>query len=230
MLQIEGLVARQGDFEVSADLSVKTGARVAVIGPSGGGKSTLMGAVCGFVPIARGRVLLEGQDMTRQPPNNRGIATLFQDGNLFPHLTIAQNVGLGLRPVLNLTSAEHQKVATALDRVGLSGMADRRPADLSGGQQSRAALARALIMSRPWLMLDEPFAALGPALRAEMLDVLSDILDQTGAGLLMITHAPEDAQRIAPQTILVVEGKAHPPQDTDGLFADPPKALRNYLG
>jgi thiamine transport system ATP-binding protein len=121
-------------------------------------------------------------------------------------------------------------VAEALHRTGLDGLAQRKPAELSGGQQGRAALARALLRARPLLLLDEPFAALGPALKAEMLALVTEVAGDTGATVLMVTHDPQDARSFAPLTILVAEGRAQPPQDTAALFASPPKALADYIG
>lgn len=230
MLEVDGMLVRQGDFTLNASLSIKSGARLAVIGPSGDGKSTFVSALGGFLSVQAGRIVLDGKDITSAAPDQRGMATLFQDSNLFPHLTLMQNVGLGLRPSLRLSSGEKARVEDALNRVGLVGMSERKPGEVSGGQQSRAALARVLVMAKPWLVLDEPFAALGPALRNEMLDVLTTILDQTGAGLIMVTHAPEDARRIAHQTILVEDGYVHAPCDTAQLLDNPPQSLRAYLG
>lgn len=230
MLTLEAVLVRQGEFELWADLSVARGARVAVIGPSGAGKSTLLNVIAGFQGVESGRIVLDGREVTDAPPGARPLSILFQDNNLFPHLSVAQNVGLGLRPNLRLTGAERERVAQALDRVGLRGLEGRKPGQLSGGQQSRAALARILVQDRPLVLLDEPFAALGPALKAEMLDLLQEVLDETGATLILVTHDPQDARRIAPQTILVADGTAAGPMATQDLFADPPPALRDYLG
>lgn len=230
MLTLEGLHIAMPGFALDADLSVPTGARVAVVGPSGAGKSTLLAAIAGFQPLAAGRILWDGCDLSPLLPGQRPISILFQDNNLFPHLTAAQNVGLGLRPDLRLAPAERQRVAAALARVGLEGFADRKPGALSGGQQSRVALARALLRARPLLLLDEPFSALGPALKAEMLALVRDIVTEGGATLLMVTHDPRDAERIADHTVLVAEGRVAAPVATAALFADPPPALRDYLG
>lgn len=219
-----------GGFFLSADLRVETGQKVAVIGPSGAGKTTLIEAIAGFLPLSRGRVLWQGRDMAGTAPGKRPVAMLFQDGNLFPHLSVAQNVGLGLRPDLRLDAAQKGKVTRALERVGLSGMEARKPAALSGGQQSRAALARVLVQARPLLLLDEPFAALGPALKGEMLDLVAGLVDEVGATLLMVSHDPGDARRIADQVVLVAEGLAYAPQATGELLDNPPPALRDYLG
>ena len=230
MLTLDALTLRLGDFALAADLSVPTGARVAVIGPSGAGKSTLISALGGFLDPESGRILWDGADITALPPGDRPLTTLFQDVNLFPHLTVLQNVGLGLDPRLRLTPDQRARIEAALTRVGLAGLGARKPRALSGGQQSRAALARALLRDRPLLLLDEPFAALGPALKSEMLALVAQVLDATGATLLMVTHDPADARRLCPQTILVADGRAHPPVPTGPLLDNPPQALRTYLG
>lgn len=205
------------------------GARVAVIGPSGAGKSTLLMALAGFVPHG-GQILWQGGDIDSLPPGDRPLSILFQDQNLFPHLTVAQNLGLGLSPRLRLTPADHRRIAATLERVGLDGLGARKPGQLSGGQMGRAALARALLRARPILLLDEPFAALGPALKAEMLDLVAETATETGATVLMVTHDPADAQRFAGLTVLVADGIAQAPQPTAELFANPPPALQAYLG
>ncbi|PHO05666.1 thiamine ABC transporter ATP-binding protein [Rhodobacteraceae bacterium 4F10] len=230
MLRLENVLMRQGDFTLGGDLTVPAGARVAVIGPSGAGKSTLLSLIAGFLPASQGRVFWEDKDITMASPGKRPIAMLFQDNNLFPHLTVFQNVGLGIRPNLKLDPSQHALVVDALNRVGLAGFEDRKPAALSGGQQSRVALARVLVQRRPLVLLDEPFAALGPALKAEMLDLVAELLAETGAGMLMVSHDPEDARRIADQTILVAEGVAHPLVATADLLENPPQALKDYLG
>lgn len=230
MLRFDNCVIANGDFTLAADCTVPQGASVAVIGPSGAGKSTLIEGIAGFRPLSQGRILWHGQDLTDLPPGKRPVAMLFQDGNLFPHLTAAQNVGLGLAPTGRLSASQHEQVAAALARVGLADMGARKPAQMSGGQQSRVALARVLVQHRDLLLLDEPFAALGPALKAGMLDLVAELVAETGTTLLMVSHDPEDARRIAGQALLVAEGMAHPPADTATLLDNPPPALRAYLG
>lgn len=230
MLRLDHLLIRQGDFSLAADLVLPAGQITAIIGPSGGGKSTLLAAIAGFVTPASGRVLWEGGDLAALPPGKRPLSILFQDQNLFPHLTVAQNLGLGRRPDLRLTAADTADIATALTRIGLEGMGPRQPAALSGGQQSRVALARALLRARPLLLLDEPFAALGPALKTEMLDLVREIAAENDTTVLMVSHDPNDARRIAGQTVLVADGRAHAPQPTATLLDNPPAALAAYLG
>lgn len=230
MLQIDQVALHSGSFRLTADLTLATGARVAVIGPSGAGKSTLLSAIAGFQPLAAGAIRWMGQDLGTRPPGARPLTILFQDSNLFPHLSVAQNVGLGLRPDLRLAAAEWRRVGAVLQRVGLAGLDRRKPGALSGGQQGRVALARALIRARPLLLLDEPFAALGPALTADMLTLVGEICSETGATLLMVTHHPTEALALTPEALVVAEGAVTGPFATAALLADPPPALRRYLG
>jgi thiamine transport system ATP-binding protein len=230
MLQLDNVVIRQQDFSLRANWSVNAGRKVAIIGPSGGGKSTLLAAIAGFVAVSDGRIIADSRDITALPPGARPISLLFQDHNLFAHLSLGDNVALGLSPRLKLSADQWRKVSESLATVGLEGMEARKPATLSGGQQSRAALARILLMSRPVVLMDEPFSALGPAMKAEMLDLVMKTLGQTKATLLMVTHDPNDAIRLGDQTILLDDGVANAPVDTQTLFADPPAALKAYLG
>jgi thiamine transport system ATP-binding protein len=230
MLHLDRLTIEQPGFRLTADWQAEPGARIAVIGPSGAGKSTLLSVIGGFFAPASGRVLWAGQDLTALPPGDRPVTTLFQDQNLFPHLTITQNLALGLSPALRLAPGDADRIEAALNRVGLAGLGTRRPAELSGGQQGRAALARALLRARPILLLDEPFAALGPALKTQMLDLVAEVATDTGALVLMVTHDPADARHFAPLTVLVAEGIAHPPAPTATLLDNPPPALAAYLG
>lgn len=230
MIRVEGLRAEQGDFALRADFDVPQGRRVAVAGPSGAGKSTLLGVLGGYTPVLAGKILIDGANVTRAAPDARGIAMLFQDGNLFPHLNVAQNVGLGVRPALRLSGAEMKRVQNALARVGLSDFADRKPGALSGGQQSRAALARVLLQSAAVLLLDEPFAALGPALRAEMLALTAEVVRESGATMMMVTHAPAEVADMVDDLIFVDAGEVAPPAPAGEVLANPPEALRVYLG
>jgi len=194
------------------------------MGPSGAGKSTLLNLIAGFVRPTAGQVLWQGQDITALPPAQRPIAMLFQDNNLFPHLTIHENLKLAVPK-----GQDAGRISDVLARVGLAGFETRKPAELSGGQQSRAALARALLQTRPLLLLDEPFAALGPALRHQMLDLVAQITHENDIQTLMVTHNPEDAARIAAQTIIVSDGQMAPTTATHPLFAAMPEALKDYL-
>jgi thiamine transport system ATP-binding protein len=229
-ITFDKLVLRHGKFRLSADFVIEEGHKIALLGPSGGGKSTLLAAIAGFKKEEQGRIYYNRQDITDLPPAERPVTLLFQDHNLFPHLSVEKNIALGIRPNLHLTAAERDTVQAALARVGLQDHGQKMPSELSGGQQQRVALARALLRGKPVLCLDEPFAALGPALKREMLDLVAEIVDSTKTTLLMVTHQPEDAKYITDQTVLIADGVAHAPVQTATLFADPPPALRDYLG
>ena len=230
MISVEAITARRGGFTLSASLKVPAGVLCAVIGPSGSGKSTLLEAIAGFVPVESGAIRVEGRAIDGLPPAERPVSLLFQEHNLFPHLTVAQNVGLGLRPALRLNADEARQVGEALRETGLDGLGERRPEALSGGQRQRAALARALLRHHPVLLLDEPFAALGPALRQEMLGLIERTVLARGMAVLMVTHSPEDARRAAALTAVCLDGTIDGAQPTEALFDAPPPALAAYLG
>ncbi len=227
MLKIEGLRFQRGEFELAADFSLLPGARAAIIGPSGGGKSTLLSLVAGFDQPSDGRVLWAGQDLAAIAPGKRPIAMLFQDNNLFPHLDILTNVALGASPRARPDQMASDRAREALSQVGLAGFEGRKPGVLSGGQQSRAALARILLTERPVVLMDEPFAALGPAMRGEMLALVVRLLPK--ATLLMVTHDPEDAKRFATQVLFVNEGRVSQPCDPVAFFARPTGDVAAYL-
>lgn len=227
MLTLEAVSLTRDGFTLTADLAIEAPGLVAVIGPSGGGKSTFLSVIAGFDLPDRGRVLWQGRDLGPEAPGKRPVAVLFQDNNLFPHLDILSNVALGAGARLKASPETLARAREALSRVGLTGFEERRPGALSGGQQSRAALARVLLTDRPVVLMDEAFSALGPALRAEMLALVRELLP--AALILMVTHDPEDARRWADRTIFVEDGKVHPPVATETLFAAPPEALRRYL-
>ena len=186
-----------------------------------------LSALCGFESLD-GRLTFGGEDAAALPPEARPLSVMFQSHNLFPHLSVFDNVALGRDPGLRLTDADRVDVEAALDPVDLSGFGPRLPEALSGGQASRVGLARAVLRDRPILLLDEPFAALGPRLRREMLAMVMGLQAARGFTLIFVTHDPVEAQAAA-LTALVHDGRVDPPRPTAGLFADPPPALRDYL-
>jgi thiamine transport system ATP-binding protein len=194
------------------DLQINAGERVAILGPSGAGKSTLLSLIAGFLRPGRGEIELNQQDHTSTPPAKRPVSMLFQENNLFSHLTVRQNMGLGLHPGLKLNQSQKQELEALAQQVGLEECLERLPSQLSGGQRQRVALARCLLRSQPILLLDEPFSALDPALRSEMLTLLDNVCDQRQLTLLMVSHNLDDAARIAERTLLIVDGRV----DYDG--------------
>lgn len=188
-------------------LSVERGEQVAILGPSGAGKSTLLNLIAGFLTPVRGTLWIEGKDHTATPPARRPVSMLFQENNLFSHLNVEQNIGLGLDPGLRLSAAQREKLSHIAQQMGIDGLLQRLPGELSGGQRQRVALARCLVREQPVLLLDEPFSALDPALRQEMLTLVSDVCRTRQLTLLMVSHSVEDAARIAPRSVVVADGR-----------------------
>lgn len=188
-------------------LSVERGEQVAVLGPSGAGKSTLLNLIAGFLAPASGTLLIEGKDHTTTPPARRPVSMLFQENNLFSHLTVQQNIGLGLDPGLKLNALQREKIQYIARQMGIDNLMARLPGELSGGQRQRVALARCLVREQPVLLLDEPFSALDPALRQEMLALVSDVCRERQLTLLMVSHSIEDAARIATRSVVVADGR-----------------------
>jgi thiamine transport system ATP-binding protein len=229
-LEIEGLAFTYEDLMMRFDLQVEEGECAGIVGPSGAGKSTLLSLIGGFEKAIGGAIRVAGRDITHLPPSVRPVTSLFQDFNLFPHLSVAENVGLGRNPGLKLDAADREQVAWALRQVGLEGFEDRLPGQLSGGERQRVALARSLIRHRPLLLLDEPFAALGPALRAEMLELTDLLRKAQGLTVLLVTHDPNEAARIATRTAFIAEGQIVMFDRTAAVLTSDRPEIRDYLG
>ncbi len=213
------------------NLTVASGSLTALLGPSGSGKTTTMKLIAGLLAPDAGDIALDGQSITALPPERRGIAMVFQSPLLFPHLTVAGNLGFGLRmrgkPVAEIANA----VAAMLDRVRLTGLDDRRPVQLSGGQQQRAALGRALILEPKVLLLDEPLSSLDPALRDEMRQLIRDLQRETGITTVVITHDQAEAVALADCIALLLDGRivqSAPPEDFYRRPAS--KAVARFFG
>lgn len=213
------------------DLSVPAGTIMALMGPSGSGKSTLLSLIAGFETPLAGAIRIGGRDVSPLDPAGRPVSMVFQENNLFAHLDVAANVGLGRSPSLQLTGDDRSLVARAIARVGLDGKERRLPRELSGGERQRVALARTLVRDRPVLLLDEAFGSLGPALRGDMLDLIRDLHESRGMTILMVTHDPDDARRVAARTAFLEDGRitASGPTD-DVLAAAASSSLGRYLG
>ncbi|MEF2551557.1 ATP-binding cassette domain-containing protein [Aurantimonas sp. A2-1-M11] len=222
-----------GDSEMRFDLAVKSGEWLAVIGPSGAGKSTLLDLAAGFAAPSAGHITIAGRPMAGVAPAERPLSIVFQDNNLFPQLDVFRNVALGIAPDLRLTAADRRRVEGALAEVGLAGFGKRRPSEMSGGERQRVALARVFLRDRQLLLLDEPFAALGPALRREMLAILTQLraARTQPPAIVMVTHHPEDAVGHADRTAFLEAGAIVAIGPTRTLLsgrADP--RVARYLG
>ena len=216
---LDNITLKLGNQDFAFDCGFERGKVTAVVGPSGSGKSTLLNLVAGFEAPHAGRVLIDGQDMHGLDPSERPVSLIFQDNNLFAHLDIATNVGLGVNPSLKLSQDEKTSVKTALARVGLAGFEKRLPSSMSGGERQRAALARALVRKRSLMLLDEPFAALDPGLRAGMAGLLKELHGEMKNTILLVTHHPDDIRRLAQSVVFLSAGRILYKGSVDDFFA-----------
>ncbi|MCI5763843.1 MAG: thiamine ABC transporter ATP-binding protein [Actinobacillus porcinus] len=194
-------------MQMHFDLQVKAQEKIAIIGASGAGKSTLLNLIAGFEQGHAGEIWLNGKNHTQTEPHLRPVSMLFQDNNLFPHLTVEQNLGLGIHPSLKLNHDEKQRVQQVASAVGLQAFLNRKPTALSGGQKQRVAIARCLLRDKPILLLDEPFSALDPHLRQEMLNLIDGLCTEKKLTLLLVTHQPSELAERFDRIICVENGK-----------------------
>jgi ABC-type Fe3+/spermidine/putrescine transport system ATPase subunit len=206
-------------------IGVEPGELVAFLGPSGCGKTTALKIVAGLLRPTSGEVLVDGDRVTDVPPERRGAAMVFQKPLLFPHMSVAQNIGFGLRMRSVPRDRMEKRVDRALRNVRMEGVADRRPGELSGGQQQRVALARALVTEPRLLLLDEPLSALDASLRGEMRELVREVQEQGGYTTVFVTHDQEEAVVLANRIVLLFEGRLQM-YDEPQAFYDRPATRR----
>lgn len=224
-----GLYATDG-FALAINLQVNANQFCAVLGPSGAGKSTLLSLIAGFENLQSGSIKLDGIEATQISPSLRPVSMVFQDYNAFGHLDLWTNVALGIAPNLKLDAAQQEAVEKALDNVGIATLARRRPFEISGGELQRVALARILVRNKPILLLDEPFAALDPGLRKDMLQLVLQLQKSHRLTVLMVTHQPEEAKKVADKVIFVNGGQARTAINCDDFFNSGDEDVARYLG
>ncbi len=213
------------------ELEVADGEVLSLIGPSGSGKSTLLNLIAGFLPVRSGRILIDEVAIEGFAVAERPVSIVFQQHNLFPHLDLYTNVALGVEPSLRLNGAQVEAVREALARLGLEQLQQRKPGELSGGQRQRVALARALVRKRKILLLDEAFAALGPAMRAELIELVKELVREQGMVGLLVSHQPRDALIASARTAFICDGQVTASATTTELLEQTElPELRKYLG
>ena len=233
VLRVGSVSKRFGDTVVLRDcvLDVAEGEIVTLLGASGCGKTTLLRCVAGFLDPDRGDIAIDGRDMGPLPVNRRPVGVVFQSYALFPHLTVARNVGYGLR-MRGVPRAEaEERVARALDTVSLGSFADRYPAQLSGGQQQRVAVARVLVLEPRVLLLDEPFSALDAKLRAGMQVELRQLIKRLGLTAIFVTHDQEEALTMSDRIAVMRNGRLEQVGPPDTVFDRPATAyVADFIG
>ena len=222
-VQVKDLSKNYGPVQAlrGVNLSIAAGEYFVLLGPSGGGKTTLLRLLGGFIRPSGGQILLHGHNVSEQPPNHRPTSMVFQSFALFPHMTVAQNVGYGLR-LRKLPKAEIEaKVAAMLDMVGLGDLADRMPHALSGGQQQRVQLGRSLVLETDILLLDELLAALDAKLRKDMCLELKHLQEQVGITFVHVTHNQEEAMTVADNMAIIADGELVETGTAKALYENP---------
>lgn len=220
---------KESYLTISTNISLEPDKIYAVVGPSGAGKSTFLNLISGFASISRGTIIWNGQEISNLPPAKRSVSILFQDNNLFPHLSVWRNLALAVTHWPKISRDNEEKLKAVMSEVGILGLENRKPSQLSGGQQSRVALARVLLQKNKILLLDEPFSALGPSLKDQMLELIKKIAKNKKLLVLMVTHEPADAKKVASQTLVVKDKKVHPPLSTEKALDPINGPLADYL-
>jgi sulfate transport system ATP-binding protein len=203
------------------DVTVESGALAALLGPSGCGKTTLLRTIAGFEQPDAGRVVLDGEDVTRHPLGKRDVGFVFQNYALFPHQTVAENIGFALSVRKRPRSEIQERVGTLLDLVQLGGFEQRRPHELSGGQRQRVALARALAAEPSILLLDEPFGALDAKVRKDLRRWLRALHERTHVTTLLVTHDAEEAMEIADRIVVLRDGRVQQEAAPRRIYSEP---------
>jgi len=220
---------KESYLTISTNISLEPDKIYAVVGPSGAGKSTFLNLISGFASISSGTITWNGEVISNLPPAKRSVSILFQDNNLFPHLSVWRNLALAVTHWPKISRDHEEKLKAVMSEVGILGLENRKPSQLSGGQQSRVALARVLLQKNKILLLDEPFSALGPSLKDQMLELIKKIAKNKKLLVLMVTHEPADAKKVASQTLVVKDKKVHPPLITEKALDPINGPLADYL-
>jgi sulfate transport system ATP-binding protein len=222
-IDITGVTKRFGDFVALEDVtvSIPTGQLTALLGPSGGGKSTLLRIIAGLDSADTGTINIEGNDATSLPPQKRNVGFVFQHYAVFKHMSVAKNVAFGLEIRKRPRNEVRQRVDELLQLVHLSQFRDRMPSQLSGGQRQRMALARALAVEPTVLLLDEPFGALDAKVRKELRDWLRRLHDEVHVTTVFVTHDQEEALEVADEIVVINEGRVEQIGTPDQLYDEP---------
>jgi len=224
-IEVRSLVKTYGDVYAlkNVDLDIADGEYFVLLGPSGGGKTTLLRSIGGFIRPDSGTVQIKGKNVDNLPPDKRPTSMVFQGFALFPHMTVYENIGYGLKLRSVEKSIIHDRVIKMMDLVGLSGLSDRKPHELSGGQQQRVQLARALILENDVLLLDEPLSALDAQLRKDMCIELKRLQKTVGISFVHVTHNQEEAMSVADRIAIIADGEMVEQGSPKEIYSNPKK-------
>lgn len=222
MIELSDLSIRLPDFDVDrVSLAIDAGEFFVILGPTGAGKSLILEAIAGLVPVTSGTIRLHGKEITHLPPEKRDLAIVYQDGALFPHLTVEENIAFGLRYTQKKVTHPRRHVHDLMDRLGIGHLQKKHPATLSGGEKQRAALARALAVTPQLLLLDEPLSALDPATRNDIAALLRDLHRETQMTCLMVTHDFAEARHLGHAMAVIRNGRIEQTGPVPTLFHHP---------
>ena len=210
MLTIDNVLVQLGKQRFTYQLQASPERITAILGKSGSGKSTLLNVIAGFLPAQSGTLRWNEQSLLSLPANERPVTTLFQQNNLFTHLSVAKNIGLGINPSLKLSKQDWLNIESVLEEVDLKGYLNKSAANLSGGEQQRVALARCLLRKQPILLLDEPFSALDESTRHDMLSLTRKVINDHELCVLLVTHNSDDADALQAIKYELSEGQLKP--------------------
>jgi ABC-type Fe3+/spermidine/putrescine transport system ATPase subunit len=224
-IEVRNLVKTYGDVYAlkNVDLDIADGEYFVLLGPSGGGKTTLLRSIGGFIRPDSGTVQIKGKNVDNLPPDKRPTSMVFQGFALFPHMTVYENIGYGLKLRSVEKSIIQDRVIKMMDLVGLSGLSDRKPHELSGGQQQRVQLARALILENDVLLLDEPLSALDAQLRKDMCIELKRLQKTVGISFVHVTHNQEEAMSVADRIAIIADGEMVEQGSPKEIYSNPKK-------
>lgn len=208
MLKVDQVMFRYGASAFHFNFEIRTGDIIALVGESGVGKSSLLNLIAGFLQPQSGRIYAFGKDITKLKPHQRGVTMLFQDHNLFQHLSVYDNVALGLEPSLKLNAQQNKAIEEVLKELEIDTLTHRLPPNISGGEAQRVALARCLIQNKPIMLLDEPFGSLDPALRSKLMALVHQKAKQRGITTLMATHFPGEVHSLVNAMLKIDQGVA----------------------
>lgn len=223
MIELTHLKISYGPIEVVPNLSlkIKEGEFFTLLGPSGCGKTTLLRAIAGFVPVVSGQILIDGQDVTRIPAENRNVGFVFQNYALFPHMTVAENVAFGLKVARRPREEIRASVERMLDATGILAYRDKKPETLSGGQQQRVAIARSLVMGTQVLLFDEPLSNLDAKIRENMRHEIKQLQRELGFTAVYVTHDQEEALSLSDRLLVFNNGHADQIGTAQELYNSP---------